>query len=110
MPCSFLSTELLNSPCLAFKSSSFCSDANWTYLSTSLIWHGQIETTEQKAKEVKSIVDSLISLAIKEKDNFETVEETVKIAKVDSNGNKVTEEATSKNGKKLIMNVRPIQD
>ncbi len=52
-------------------------------LSTSLIWHGQIETTEQKAKEVKSIVDSLIALAIKEKDNFETVEETVKIAKVD---------------------------
>ena len=75
-------------------------------LSTSLIWHGQIETTEQKAKEVKSIVDSLISLAIKEKDNFETVEETVKIAKVDSNGNKVTEEATSKNGKKFNKVVR----
>ena len=75
-------------------------------LSTSLIWHGQIETTEQKAKEVKSIVDSLISLAIKEKDNFETVEETVKIAKVDSNGKKVTEEATSKNGKKFNKVVR----
>ena len=71
-------------------------------LSTSLIWHGQIETTEQKAKEVKSIVDSLIALAIKEKDNFETVEETVKIAKVDpKTGAKVTEEATSKNGKKF---------
>ncbi len=71
-------------------------------LSTSLIWHGQIETTEQKAKEVKSIVDSLISLAIKEKDNFETVEETVKVAKIDpKTGNKVTEEATSKNGKKF---------
>lgn len=75
-------------------------------LSTSLIWHGQIETTEQKAKEVKSIVDSLISLAIKEKDNFETVEETVKVAKVDSNGKKVTEEATSKNGKKFNKVVR----
>ena len=35
-------------------------------LTTSVIWHGQIETTEAKAKEVKSIVDSLISLAIKE--------------------------------------------
>ena len=42
-------------------------------MATSLIWHGQIETTEAKAKEVKSLVDSLISLAIKEKDNFETV-------------------------------------
>ena len=41
---------------------------------TSLIWHGQIITTEQKAKEVKSIADSLIALAVKEKDNFETVE------------------------------------
>ena len=39
-------------------------------MATSLIWHGQIETTEAKAKEVKSLVDSLISLAIKEKDNF----------------------------------------
>ena len=36
---------------------------------TSLIWHGQIITTEQKAKEVKSIADSLIALAIKEKDD-----------------------------------------
>ena len=76
-------------------------------LSTSLIWQGQIETTEQKAKEVKSIVDSLIALAIREKDNFETVEETVKIAKVDpKTGAKVTEEATSKNGKEYLKVVK----
>ena len=75
-------------------------------LTTSVILHGQIETTDAKAKEVKSIVDSLISLAIREKDNFETVEETVSKAKVDENGNKVTEEATSKNGKKFQKVVR----
>lgn len=75
-------------------------------LTTSVIWHGQIETTEAKAKEVKSIVDSLISLAIREKDNFETVEQTVSRAKVDEKGNKVTEEATSKNGKKFQKVVR----
>lgn len=75
-------------------------------LTTSVIWHGQIETTEAKAKEVKSIVDSLISLAIREKDNFETVKQTVSIAKVDEKGNKVTEEATSKNGKKFQKVVR----
>ncbi|MBQ9267124.1 MAG: 50S ribosomal protein L17 [Clostridia bacterium] len=73
---------------------------------TSLIWHGQIITTEQKAKEVKSIADSLIALAVKEKDNFETVEVKKSKAKVDEKGNKVTEAATSKNGKKFNKVVR----
>ena len=75
-------------------------------LTTSVIWHGQIETTEAKAKEVKSIVDSLISLAIKEKDNYEMVEKTVSRAKVDAKGNKVTETVTSKNGKSYTRVVR----
>ena len=39
-------------------------------LTTDLNMHGKIETTLPRAKEVKSIADSLISLAIKEKDNF----------------------------------------
>ena len=76
-------------------------------LATDVIWHGQVITTEPKAKEVKSIVDSLISLAVKEKDNFETVEETVSIAKVDEKtGLKITEKATSKNGKEFYKVVR----
>ncbi len=76
-------------------------------LTTSVIWHGQIETTEAKAKEVKSIVDSLISLAIKEKDNYEMVEETVSLAKIDEKtGNKVTETVTSANGKTYTKVVR----
>lgn len=74
-------------------------------LTTSVIWHGQIETTEAKAKEVKSIVDSLISLAIKEKDNFEMVEVTKKVAKME-NGKKVTEKVTSKNGKEYSKVVK----
>lgn len=73
---------------------------------TSLIWHGQIVTTEEKAKEVKSIADSLIALAVKEKDNFETVEVKKSKAKVDENGKKVTEKATSKNGKSFDKVVR----
>ena len=36
--------------------------------------HEKIETTEARAKEVKAIADSLISLAVKEKDNFEMVD------------------------------------
>ena len=66
---------------------------------TDLILHGKIETTLPRAKEVKAIADSIIALAIKEKDNFETVEVKVVKAKLDSKGNKVTEKATSKNGK-----------
>ena len=73
---------------------------------TQVIWHGQIVTTEQKAKEVKSLVDSLMSLAVKEKDNYEMVEKKVSRAKVDENGRKVTEVATSKNGKKFDKVVR----
>ena len=73
---------------------------------TAVIWHGQIVTTEQKAKEVKSLVDSLMALAIREKDNYEMVEKKVSRAKVDENGHKVTEVATSKNGKKFDKVVR----
>ena len=75
-------------------------------LTTSVILHGQIETTEAKAKEVKSLVDSMISLAIKEKDNFEMVDKKVSRAKVDEKGNKITEKATSKNGKEFYKVVR----
>ena len=75
-------------------------------LSTDLILHGKIETTEARAKEVKSIVDSIIALAVKEKDNFETVDVKVVKAKLDSNGHKVTEKATSKNGKEYLKVVK----
>ena len=75
-------------------------------LTTDLILHGKIETTEARAKEVKSIADSLISLAIKEKDNFEMVDVKVSHAKLDEKGNKVTEKATSKNGKEYLKVVR----
>ena len=68
-------------------------------LATDVILYGKIETTEARAKEVKAIVDSIIALAVKEKDNFETVEVKVVKAKLDSKGNKATEEVKSKNGK-----------
>ena len=73
---------------------------------TDLILHGKIETTEARAKEVKAIADSLVALAIKEKDNFEEVEVKVTRAKLDSKGNKVTEVAKSKNGKEYLKVVK----
>ena len=75
-------------------------------LTTDLIWHEQIETTEARAKEVKAIVDSLISLAVKEKDNFEEVEVKVTKAKLDSKGNKETELVKSKNGKEFVKETK----
>ena len=73
---------------------------------TDLLVHGKIETTEARAKEVKSIVDSLISLAIKEKDNYEEIEVTIKKAKLDTKGNKITELVKSKNGKEYLKVVK----
>ena len=75
-------------------------------LTTDLLVHGKIETTLPRAKEVKSIADSIISLAIKEKDNFEEVEQKVVKAKLDSKGNKVTELVKSKNGKEYLRVVK----
>ena len=75
-------------------------------LTTDLILHGKVETTEARAKEVKAIADSLIALAIKEKDNFETVDVKVVKAKLDSKGNKITELVKSKNGNEYLKVVK----
>lgn len=73
---------------------------------TDLILHGKIETTEARAKELKAMADSIIALAVKEKDNFETVDVKVSKAKLDSKGNKVTELVKSKNGKEYLRVVK----
>ena len=75
-------------------------------LTTDLLVYGKVETTLPRAKEVKSIAESLISLAIKEKDNFEEVEVIIKKAKLDSKGNKVTELVKSKNGNEYLKVVK----
>ncbi len=58
-------------------------------LVTSLLLNGKIETTEARAKEARSIAEGLIALAVKEKDNFETVTVTAKVAKKDKDGKRV---------------------
>ena len=75
-------------------------------MTTDLIYHGKIETTLPRAKEVKAIADSIISLAIKEKDNYEMVDVKVVKAKLDSKGNKMTELVKSKNGKEYLKVVK----
>ena len=61
---------------------------------TNLLYHGKIKTTVSKAKEVRSIAEKLITLAVKEKDNFTEAEVVVKQTTVDKNGNKTVSDVT----------------
>ena len=56
---------------------------------TMLLYNGKIKTTEARAKEVRQIAEHLITLAVKEKDNFETVKVTAKVARKDKDGMRV---------------------
>ncbi len=56
---------------------------------TALLYNGKIVTTETRAKEVRKIAEHLITLAVKEKDNFETVKVTAKVARKDKDGKRV---------------------
>ena len=58
---------------------------------TALIYRGKIVTTEAKAKEVQKIAEGIIALAVKEKDNFEMVKVTAKVARKDKDGKRVKE-------------------
>ena len=67
---------------------------------TALLYHGKIVTTEARAKEIRPVAEGLIALAVKEKDNFETVTVTAKVARKDENGKRVKEVV---NGKKVTV-------
>ena len=67
---------------------------------TALLHNGKIVTTEAKAKEVKKIAEGLIALAVKEKDNFEEVTVTAKVARKDAEGKRVNEVV---DGKKVTV-------
>jgi len=67
---------------------------------TNLLYNGKIVTTEAKAKEIRKMAESLIALAVKEKDNFETVTVTAKVARKDKDGKRVKEVV---DGKKVTV-------
>ncbi len=58
---------------------------------TALLYRGKIVTTEAKAKEIRKIAEGLIAMAVREKDNFDTVTVTAKVARKDANGKRVKE-------------------
>ena len=67
---------------------------------TALLYNGKIVTTEAKAKEVQKIAEGIIALAVKEKDNFETVTVKAKVARKDKDGKGVKEVV---DGKKVTV-------
>lgn len=58
---------------------------------TALIEHGKIVATEARAKEVRKIAEGLITMAVREKDNYETVTVSAKVPMKDKDGKRVKE-------------------
>lgn len=67
---------------------------------TALLHNGKIVTTEARAKEIRKVAEGLIALAVKEKDHFETVKVTAKVARKDKDGKRVKEVV---NGKRVTV-------
>jgi len=69
-------------------------------LATNLIYHEKIKTTETRAKEVRKIVEKLITVAVKEKDNFTEVTVMAKVAQKDASGKRIKKDV---NGKRVTV-------
>ena len=67
---------------------------------TALIYNGKIVTTEARAKEVRKFAEPLIAMAVREKDNYETVKVTAKVPRKDKDGKRVKEVV---DGKKVTV-------
>ena len=67
---------------------------------TNLLYHGKIVTTEAKAKEIRRIAEHMIAMAVREKDNYETVTVKAKVAQKDKDGKRVKEVV---DGKKVTV-------
>ena len=67
---------------------------------TALLYHGKIRTTEARAKEIRKIAEGLIAMAVRERDNYETVSVKAKVARKDKDGKRVKEVV---DGKKVTV-------
>ncbi|MBD5521145.1 MAG: 50S ribosomal protein L17 [Lachnospiraceae bacterium] len=67
---------------------------------TNLLYNGKIITTEARAKEIRKIVEPLIAMAVKERDNYETVKVNAKVPRKDKDGKRVKEVV---DGKKVTV-------
>jgi len=67
-------------------------------LVTAFFRDGKVTTTDTRAKEVRKIVEKLISLAVNETDNFNSKQVKVSARKIDRKGKALTVRKESKNG------------
>lgn len=67
---------------------------------TALLNNGKIVTTEAKAKEIRKIAEGIIAMAVKERDNYEEVTVSAKVARKDKDGKRVKEVV---DGKKVTV-------
>ncbi len=67
---------------------------------TNLLYHGKDRYYRSKSKRIRKVAEGLIALAVKEKDNFETVTVTAKVARKDADGKRVKEVV---DGKKVTV-------
>ena len=67
---------------------------------TQLLYTGKIKTTEARAKEVRKIAEHIITMGIAEKDNYDEVTVSAKVAKKDKDGKRVKEVV---DGKKVTV-------
>ena len=58
-------------------------------LTTNLLYHGKITTTETRAKEVRRIAERLITIAVKEQDNYTEVKVSAKVPRKDAQGRRM---------------------
>ena len=63
---------------------------------TALLWNGKVVTTEARAKEIRSIAEKIITLAVREYDNSETVEKESRNEKSQIIKREVTNDKPSK--------------
>lgn len=74
-------------------------------LTTNLLYHGEIVTTDTRAKETRRIAEKLITLAIKEADNYTVVTVKAKAPKRNEKGMRVKELVSNKKGDKKYEKV-----
>ena len=70
---------------------------------TALLSNGKIRTTEARAKEIRRIAEKYITLAAKEKDNYENVTVEYMVPQKDKDGKRVKE---VKDGKKVDVMIK----
>jgi len=69
-------------------------------LTTQLLYHGKIRTTETRAKEIRRIAEKLITAAVREHENYTEVKVVSRVPRKKSDGSRVKEVV---NGKRVTV-------